>query len=164
MEKNGYVLWHVSFQLTGGTHISSVNALSSVELYVWEGRKGRGIQKRKWGLRWMKHPKPTLKITEPLTRLIRHCWGRICLQVMEVVVECTHKTCKSNCNEYGILFVLSVEGGSCFCTKVLAEPVSSDGTVQIIKVAIPERCKYAKCNSNEQEQTCSKWDWSGEIL
>ncbi len=46
------------------------------------------------------------------------------------VVACTHQTCKSNCNEYGIFFVPSVcqsycgsrmEGHSCIRTKVLAE-------------------------------------------
>jgi hypothetical protein len=34
------------------------------------------------------------------------------LQVVEVVA-CTHQTCKSNCNEYGIFFVLSVFGRWC---------------------------------------------------
>jgi hypothetical protein len=32
--KHDYTLTHVSFQSTGGTNISSVNALSSVGLYV----------------------------------------------------------------------------------------------------------------------------------
>jgi hypothetical protein len=35
-EKKNYVIYHVSFQSTGGTNITSVNALSSVELYVRE--------------------------------------------------------------------------------------------------------------------------------
>ena len=48
LEKNDNVLCLVSFQSTGVTNISSVNALSSVELYVWERRKGRGIQKMRW--------------------------------------------------------------------------------------------------------------------
>ncbi len=33
-EKKDYNLWHVSFQSTGGTNISMVNALSLVDLYV----------------------------------------------------------------------------------------------------------------------------------
>ncbi len=45
-----YTLTHVSFQLTGGTNISSVNALSSVGLYVRERNRGRGNQKRRWGI------------------------------------------------------------------------------------------------------------------
>ncbi len=45
-----YILCHVSFQSTGGTSISTVNALSSVELYVRDRSKGRGQQKRTWGI------------------------------------------------------------------------------------------------------------------
>ncbi len=33
-DKKDYVLCHVSFQSTGGTNISTVNALSLVDLYV----------------------------------------------------------------------------------------------------------------------------------
>jgi hypothetical protein len=47
-EKKDYVICHVSFQSTGGTNITSVNA--SVELYVREQNKGRGNQKRTWGI------------------------------------------------------------------------------------------------------------------
>jgi len=47
---NNYTLCHVSFQSTGGTNISTVNALSSVELYVRDRSKGRGQQKRTWGI------------------------------------------------------------------------------------------------------------------
>jgi hypothetical protein len=43
LEKNDYVLCHVSFHSTGVMNISSVNAFSSVELYAWERKKGRGI-------------------------------------------------------------------------------------------------------------------------
>jgi hypothetical protein len=65
------------------------------------------------------------------------------LQVMEVVA-CTHQTCESNCNEYGIFFVPLVfqrygsrmEGHSCIRNKVLAEDVSSDGTVHILKLTV----------------------------
>jgi hypothetical protein len=45
-EKKDYVICHVSFQSTGGTNITSVNALSLVELYVRGQNKGRGNQKR----------------------------------------------------------------------------------------------------------------------
>ena len=38
------------FQSTGGTNISSVNALSENVLYVRERKKGRGEQQRKWGI------------------------------------------------------------------------------------------------------------------
>jgi len=44
------VICHVSFQSTGGTNITSVNAFSSVELYVRERNKGKGNQKRTWGI------------------------------------------------------------------------------------------------------------------
>jgi hypothetical protein len=46
--KKDYVLCHVSFQSTGGTNISMVNALSLVDLYVCDCSKGRGQQKRTW--------------------------------------------------------------------------------------------------------------------
>ncbi len=49
-EKKDYVICHVSFQSTGGTNITSVNALSLEELYVRERNKGRGNQKRIWGI------------------------------------------------------------------------------------------------------------------
>jgi hypothetical protein len=49
-EMKDYTLTHVSFQSTGGTNISSVNALSENVLYVRERKKGRGEQQRKWGI------------------------------------------------------------------------------------------------------------------
>jgi hypothetical protein len=69
---------------------------------------------------------------------------RFHLQVMGVVA-CTHQTCKSNCHEYGIFFVPSVcqrycgsrmEGHFCIRTKVLAEDVSSNGTVQMLNLTL----------------------------
>ncbi len=50
-KKKNYVICHVSFQSTGGTNITTVNALSSVELYVHERNKIGGNQKRTRGLR-----------------------------------------------------------------------------------------------------------------
>ena len=50
-EKKDYVVCHVSFQPTGGTNITSVNALSNMELYVHEGSKGKGKTKGLGGLR-----------------------------------------------------------------------------------------------------------------
>jgi hypothetical protein len=49
-DKKDYVLFHVSFQSTGGTNISMVNALSLVDLYVHDCSKGGGQQKRTWGI------------------------------------------------------------------------------------------------------------------
>jgi hypothetical protein len=48
-DKKYYVLCHVSFQSTGGSNISTVNALSLVDLYVRDCSKGRGYQKRTLG-------------------------------------------------------------------------------------------------------------------
>ena len=48
--KKDYTLTHVSFQSTGGTNISSVNALSENVLYVKERKKGRGEQQRRWAI------------------------------------------------------------------------------------------------------------------
>ncbi len=49
-DKNDYVLCQVSFQSTGGTNISTVNALLLVDSYVRDCSKGRGQQKRTWGI------------------------------------------------------------------------------------------------------------------
>ncbi len=49
-DRKDCVLCHVSFQSTGGTNISTVNALSLVDLFVREQNKGRGQQKRTWGI------------------------------------------------------------------------------------------------------------------
>ncbi len=49
-DKKDYILCHVSFQSTGKTNISIVNALSLVDLYVRKCNKGRGQQKRTWGI------------------------------------------------------------------------------------------------------------------
>jgi hypothetical protein len=48
--KKDYILCHVSSQSIGGTNISTVNALLSVNLHVRECNKGRGQQKRTWGI------------------------------------------------------------------------------------------------------------------
>ena len=45
-----YTLVHVSFQSTGGTNISTINTLDSVDLYVRERNKGQGNTKRTWGI------------------------------------------------------------------------------------------------------------------
>ncbi len=50
LEKKDYVICHISFQSTGGTNITSVNAFSYVELYVHERNKGKENQKRTWGI------------------------------------------------------------------------------------------------------------------
>jgi hypothetical protein len=55
-EKKEYTLTHVSFQSTGGTNISSVNALSENVLYVKERKKGRGEQQRRWAIEMCNAP------------------------------------------------------------------------------------------------------------
>jgi hypothetical protein len=49
-DRKDCVLCHVSFQSTRGTNISTVNALLLVDLYVRDCSKGRGQQKRTWGI------------------------------------------------------------------------------------------------------------------
>ncbi len=49
-DKKDNALCHVSFQSTRGTKISTVNALSLVDLYVQDRSKGRGQQKRTCGI------------------------------------------------------------------------------------------------------------------
>jgi hypothetical protein len=60
-EKNNYVLYHVSFQSTGGINISTVNALSLVDSYVCERNKGRRSQKRTWGIEMIEAQETYLK-------------------------------------------------------------------------------------------------------
>ena len=45
-----YIRVHVSFQSTGGTNISTVNALDRVHLFVRQKTRGRGDQKRVYGI------------------------------------------------------------------------------------------------------------------
>jgi hypothetical protein len=49
-DKKNCVICHVSFQSTGGTNLSTVNALLLVDLYRHDRSKGRGQQKRTWGI------------------------------------------------------------------------------------------------------------------
>ncbi len=76
-EKRDYILCHVSFQSTGGTNISTVNALSSVDLYVRKCNKGRGSQKITWGIEMNEAQETYLKNTVQMTRLIRCSWDGI---------------------------------------------------------------------------------------
>ena len=41
---------HVSFQSTGSTNITAINALAEVQLYVREKERGRGTEKRVWAI------------------------------------------------------------------------------------------------------------------
>jgi len=59
LEKKDYVICHVSLQSTGGTNITSVNVFSTVELYVRERNKGKGNQKRSWGIDEMNEARET---------------------------------------------------------------------------------------------------------
>jgi DNA-directed RNA polymerase subunit RPC12/RpoP len=45
-----YTLTHCTFQSTGGTNISGVNALLELGLYVRERNRGRGENKRRWAI------------------------------------------------------------------------------------------------------------------
>lgn len=49
-ENKAYTRTHVSFQSTGSTNLSSVNAVKSNQLYIIQKERGVGIQKRKWGV------------------------------------------------------------------------------------------------------------------
>jgi hypothetical protein len=60
-DKKDYILCHASFQSAGGTNISTVNALSLVDLYVQDRSKGRGQQKKTWGIEMNEAGKTYLK-------------------------------------------------------------------------------------------------------
>ena len=49
-ETKAYTKTHVSFQSTGATNISGVNNLPSCGLYVTQRQRGRGVNKRVWGI------------------------------------------------------------------------------------------------------------------
>jgi len=49
-DKKNYRMVVVSFQSTGSTNITTVNALDRVGLYVAERQRGRNESKRKWGI------------------------------------------------------------------------------------------------------------------
>ena len=53
-----YTITHCTFQSTGGTNISSVNAMAEVGLYVRERNRGRGDEKRRWAIE-MNEPRDT---------------------------------------------------------------------------------------------------------
>jgi len=48
--KKAYTRTHVSFQSTGATNISTVNALNSSQLYAVVKQRGIGDEKRQWGI------------------------------------------------------------------------------------------------------------------
>ncbi len=143
-DKKEYVLCHVSFQSTGGTNISTINALLLVDLYVRDCSKGRGQQKRTWGVEMNEAQETYLKNTLRFTRLIRCSWDGISL-TGHGGGGMHPPDMQKHCHEYGIFFVPSVcqrycgsrmEGHSCIRTKVLAEDVSSHGTVQMFKLTL----------------------------
>ena len=49
-EKPGYLLTHVSFQSTGSTNIAGVNNIQRCKSYVRKRERGRGKDKRRWGI------------------------------------------------------------------------------------------------------------------
>ena len=48
--KPGYLLTHVSFQSTGSTNIAGVNNIQRCKSYVRKRERGRGKDKRRWGI------------------------------------------------------------------------------------------------------------------
>ena len=48
--EKAYVRAHCSFQSTGGANISTVNSMREIQLYVKEKSRGRGEQKRRYGI------------------------------------------------------------------------------------------------------------------
>ncbi len=72
-KKKDYVICHVSFQSTGGTNTTSVNALSLVELYVREQNKGRGNQKRTWGIEMNEARETYLKTYSAVDKIDQIC-------------------------------------------------------------------------------------------
>jgi hypothetical protein len=142
-EKMDYLLCHVSFKSSGGINISTVNALSSVDLYVNKRNKSRGPQKRTWGIEmneaqetYLKHYRVVDKIDQmllgwDLTYRSWRWWHAPTRHVKAIAMS--------------IFFVPSmfqrycgsrIEDHSCIRTKILAEDVSSDGTAQIFKLTV----------------------------
>jgi hypothetical protein len=74
-KKKDYLNFCVSFQSTGGTNITSVNALSLVELYVHEQNKGRGNQKRTWGIEMNEARETYLKTYSAIDKIDQMLFG-----------------------------------------------------------------------------------------
>ncbi len=68
-DKKDYVLCHVSFQSTGGTNISTANALLSVDLYVCDCSEGRVQQMRTWGIKMNEAQETYLKNYSAVDRI-----------------------------------------------------------------------------------------------
>lgn len=49
-EADGYQRVHVSFQSTNSTNITSVNCLNECRLFIEMRERGRGVNKRRWGI------------------------------------------------------------------------------------------------------------------
>jgi hypothetical protein len=101
MEKKDYVVCHVSFQSTGGTNITSVNALSNVELFVHDRNKGRGENKRTLGIEMNEARETYLKTYSAVDKI-----NQILLE-WEVKYRSrrwwnTPTRCQGNYNVYGI--------------------------------------------------------------
>jgi hypothetical protein len=139
--KKDYILCHVSFQSTGGTNISTVNALSSVDLYVPDCSKGRGQQKKTWGIEMNEARETYLKnysAVDKIDQMLLHWdlsyrswrwWHAPTRHVQAIAMSMAYSFVPSVCRRY---CGSRMEGHSCLRTKVLPEDVSSDGRVQII--------------------------------
>ena len=66
-----YKCVHISFQSTGTTNITTVNALNSNKLYVSKKERGKGEKKRNWELRWMRLGNFILECMAELIQLTR---------------------------------------------------------------------------------------------
>jgi hypothetical protein len=70
------LIQHTSFQSTSSCNISSVNALNEVSLYVTAKERGRGINKRRWGIEMNEARELYLKtygVIDRLDHLIQNC-------------------------------------------------------------------------------------------
>jgi hypothetical protein len=76
-KKKDYVICHVSFQFqsTGKNNITSVNALSLVELYVHEQNKGRGNQKKTWRIEMNEARETYLKTYNAFDKIVQMLLG-----------------------------------------------------------------------------------------
>ena len=137
-DKKDYVLCHVPFQSIGGTNISTVNALLLVDLYGHDCSKGGGQQKRTWGIEMNKAQETYLKNYSAVDKIDQMLlgWDLTYRSWRWWHAPTRHAKAIAMSMAYSWYCGSRMEGHSCIRTKVLAEDVSTDGTVQMLKLTL----------------------------
>ncbi len=137
-DKKDYVLCHVSCKSTGGINISTINALSLVDLYVCDCSKSRGHQKRTWEIEMNEAQETYLKNYSAVDKIDQMLlgWDFTYRSWRWWHAPTRHAKAIAMSMAYSWYCGSRMEGHSCIRTKVLAEDVSSESTVQMFKLTL----------------------------